>query len=109
MLPTGFIGLELGLSPWSALISDDTVGSQKPNCFEGNQLAHEMRAHLPILQHSKVDDGPGEPQLEQALAHGRDTLVEHAKYAEALLGLSNSHCRWVLLLLHATSLSRSDS
>ena len=62
----------------------------------------EKSVHLSVLQHGQIDNGPREPQPEQALAHGGHTLVEHAKNAEALLGLSNSHRRRVLFLLRAT-------
>ncbi len=58
--------------------------------------------HLTVVEHGQVDDGAREPQLEQALAHGRHTLVEHAKQAEALLRLADSHSGGVLLLLQTT-------
>ena len=54
----------------------------------------QQRGHadLAVPDGRQIDDGAAEPQPKQALAHGRHTLVEDAKHAEALLGLPYAHC-----------------
>lgn len=47
----------------------------------------------------EVQQGPQEPESEEAATGGSDTSVEHAEYAESLLGAADAHERGVPFLL----------
>lgn len=71
----------------------------------------QLYASVTSAANLKIDDWPLEPKLQQAPAHNCDTLVQHAKHTQALLGLTDAHDRGMVLLLkdlHATNGSKLE-